>query len=160
MQTSPAFLTQISIAGNALTMTGAAALNQNLLTTSTPQFARIGIGVAADSTIPIYSEASVSEQVIANFTNDHTNGYGMYVQSVGTGGRYIARFAAGATAVFTVDSAKTTNTGNMVFSPDNSYDIGASGATRPRTIYAATGFTGTFLSQEERYTTCLVLGMS
>ncbi len=62
----------------------------------------------------------------------------MYVQSVGTGGRYIARFAAGATAVFTVDSAKTTNTGNMVFSPDNTYDIGASGATRPRTLYLGT----------------------
>jgi hypothetical protein len=29
-------------------------------------------------------------------------------------------------------------TGHMLFSPDNASDIGASGATRPRTIYAAT----------------------
>ena len=32
--------------------------------------------------------------------------------------------------------------GNIVFSPDNTYDIGASGTSRPRSIYAATSFIG------------------
>lgn len=32
----------------------------------------------------------------------------------------------------------TLNGGNVLFGTDNTYDIGASGATRPRTIYAAT----------------------
>ena len=38
-------------------------------------------------------------------------------------------------------------TGNMTFSADNTYDVGASGATRPRTVYAGTSIvapTGTF----------------
>ena len=32
----------------------------------------------------------------------------------------------------------TTMAGNLLFSPDNTYDIGASGATRPRTLYLGT----------------------
>jgi hypothetical protein len=35
-------------------------------------------------------------------------------------------------------SASVTLGGNTIFSSDNTYDIGASGATRPRTIYAGT----------------------
>jgi hypothetical protein len=35
-----------------------------------------------------------------------------------------------------VTSAGGTVSGNLIFSPDNTYDIGASGATRPKNIYA------------------------
>jgi hypothetical protein len=49
---------------------------------------------------------------------------------------------AGAGADPITSLGAVTHTGNLIFSADNSYDIGASGATRPRNLYVAG--TGTF----------------
>lgn len=42
------------------------------------------------------------------------------------------------TARISVTTAATTLAGNLLFGTDNTYDIGASGATRPRTVYVGT----------------------
>jgi hypothetical protein len=54
-----------------------------------------------------------------------------------------ARYLQTATAATTyLPLTGGTLTGNLLFSADNTRDIGAVGATRPRTIYAATSFVG------------------
>lgn len=55
--------------------------------------------------------------------------------------RAIADSASVATSLASyVPLAGGTMTGNLLFSPDNTYDIGTSAATRPRSIYTGTSF--------------------
>jgi hypothetical protein len=54
--------------------------------------------------------------------------------------RLFARQVGGADRFVILTSGAVTAYGNLTCSPDNSYDIGASGATRPRTVYAGTSF--------------------
>jgi hypothetical protein len=55
--------------------------------------------------------------------------------TLGTYGNAILSFMTGGSTKWQI-----TTSGHLVAATDNTYDIGASGATRPRTVYAATSF--------------------
>jgi hypothetical protein len=110
---------------------------------------------AADAAAPVAQTLTV-QSVVAGTTN--TAGTNLTIAGskgtgTGAGGSIIFQVApAGLTGstqnalatALTIDSARLatfgggiTLTGNQLFAADNTYDIGASGATRPRHIYAA-----------------------
>lgn len=81
-----------------------------------------------------FTDASNYER--AAFSQDTTNGLIIATQKAGTGATRPISFALGATTIFQINTS-----GNTVWVTDNTYDIGASGATRPRRIYVGTGIT-------------------
>ena len=109
--------------------------------------AGIGFDVTTDGTLKVRNRAqNANAAVIASvmavgdgtaplpsysFVNDPDTGW--YLPSVGS-----MRAVIGGATRLTLDSGITL-VGNTIFGADNTYDIGASGATRPRNIYAGTG---------------------
>ena len=63
---------------------------------------------------------------------DATHGYGINAASAGTGTARAITFATNGTFVWRITTA-----GHLIAVTDNSYDIGASGATRPRNLFIA-----------------------
>jgi hypothetical protein len=117
-----------------------------LLTRAAAAAWRLG---AADAAAPVAQTLQV-QSVVAGTSN--TAGVDWTLQGsrgtgTGAGGSIVFKVApAGSTGTsqnalataLTIDSTKTsTFAGNLIFGTDNAYDIGASGANRPKTLYTA-----------------------
>lgn len=115
--------------------TGAVTLSlpQDIATSSSPTFANLTISSNGHITTNTQSN---------NFLSLNSNGTSsgdVQLRSVGTNGIFVDStnniiFRTGAQ----VERWRIDSSGNLITGTDNSWDIGASGATRPRTIYVGT----------------------
>jgi hypothetical protein len=93
-----------------------------------------------------YTDASNFERVDIGVGAWSSTTFSIVSQSIGTGtARPLVLATSGAANVIfgTANTARweVNSSGHIVAWADNTYDIGASGATRPRNVYAGTGFT-------------------
>ena len=85
-----------------------------------------------------FTDASNYERGIVSWTVNSSS-FTIGTQNAGTGVTRALQFMVGGTNI-----AGFSTSGHMVWNTDNTYDIGASGATRPRNVYVGTSvFTGT-----------------
>jgi hypothetical protein len=105
-------------------------------TNTTGAISSLGITpIAATNTTVTYTNAStlyIAGAPSAGTNITITNPYALYVAA---GAAY---FGGAVTFAGSASLAGLTLSGNLLFSPDNTYDIGASGATRARTLYLGT----------------------
>jgi hypothetical protein len=86
-----------------------------------------------------YTDASNYERSVLNWSG---NELFIGTQSAGTGGNRNVQFVRNNTTIISFsNTALTVHTGGILFNADNTLDIGASGGTRPRSVYAGTSIT-------------------
>lgn len=103
---------------------------------------RNGTSAQAFNLYRTYTDASNYERLFvgADHAGTGITGYGIFAESAGTGAAralYIGTTGNAALAFVTNNSSKWTMqaAGHLTANTDNTYDIGASGATRPRNYY-------------------------
>jgi hypothetical protein len=92
-------------------------MDQNVLTTSTPQFARLGLGAAADATNILTSTSASTTDLSKTLNITHTGG----ITGTGYAG-YFSKTGASTTNVglyATATGATNTNNYAMIFHPGN-----------------------------------------
>lgn len=160
--TQPATGSTLTVAeGVTLTASATANVSQDYRTSGAPQFARMGLGAAADGTKELLVTGTTNTPVKIVGTANSTSGVILGAYATNTAGIWTANVtpsttnyalaadsnntfinaAAGAVYFSIADVAKwkvDAATGHFYAQTDNQNDIGASGATRPRTGYFGT----------------------
>ena len=102
------------------------------------QYADLLTGVMTDQPVVIANTASVTDLTITNSSINQTSFINNFIINAGAND-LILQSSAGDVRLATNGTTRwrTKQAGHLLAEADNTYDIGASGANRPRTIYAA-----------------------